>query len=134
QQGRPGAVPREDPFGQLLEHLGRALGAQGRLRAGHHHDPGQPLLHPGGHRPMSSLVLAVELAWWQQTVLRTIGVLAAVLLPAGTLVYVFLFKMMSFMQSRLGPMEARSEERRVGKECRARWWQEATRRKSTRRC
>jgi NADH-quinone oxidoreductase subunit H len=29
-----------------------------------------------------------------------------VLLPAGTLVYLFLFKMMSFMQSRLGPMEA----------------------------
>jgi NADH-quinone oxidoreductase subunit H len=55
---------------------------------------------------MRSLVLAIELAWWQQTVLRTIGVLAAVLLPAGTLVYVFLFKMMSFMQSRLGPMEA----------------------------
>lgn len=50
--------------------------------------------------------LAVELAWWQQTVLRTIGVLVAVLIPAGTLVYVFLFKMMSFMQSRLGPMEA----------------------------
>ena len=50
--------------------------------------------------------LAVELAWWQQTVLRTIGVLVAVLIPAGTLVYVFLFNMMSFMQSRLGPMEA----------------------------
>jgi NADH-quinone oxidoreductase subunit H len=32
--------------------------------------------------------------------------LAAVLLPAGTIVYLFLFKMMSFMQSRLGPMEA----------------------------
>jgi NADH-quinone oxidoreductase subunit H len=30
----------------------------------------------------------------------------AVLLPASALVYVFLFKMMSFMQSRLGPMEA----------------------------
>src|SRR5213079_751832 len=29
-----------------------------------------------------------------------------VLLPAGTFVYVFLFKMVSFMQSRLGPMEA----------------------------
>jgi len=29
-----------------------------------------------------------------------------VLLPAGTIVYLFLFKMMSFMQSRLGPMEA----------------------------
>jgi NADH-quinone oxidoreductase subunit H len=50
--------------------------------------------------------LAVELAYWQQTVLRSVGVLVAVLLPAGTLVYVFLFKMMSFMQSRLGPMEA----------------------------
>jgi len=51
-------------------------------------------------------VLGVELAYWQQTVLRTVGVLAAVLLPAGTFVYVFLFKMVSFMQSRLGPMEA----------------------------
>ena len=54
---------------------------------------------------MSSL-MAVELAYWQQTILRSVGVLVAVLLPAGTLVYVFLFKMMSFMQSRLGPMEA----------------------------
>ena len=32
--------------------------------------------------------------------------LAAVLLPSGTIVYLYLFKMMSFMQSRLGPMEA----------------------------
>jgi NADH-quinone oxidoreductase subunit H len=55
---------------------------------------------------MSAVTVALELAWWQQTVLRTVGVLVAVLLPAGTLVYVFLFKMMSFMQSRLGPMEA----------------------------
>jgi NADH-quinone oxidoreductase subunit H len=55
---------------------------------------------------MSAVAVALELAWWQQTVLRTVGVLVAVLLPAGTLVYVFLFKMMSFMQSRLGPMEA----------------------------
>ncbi|HET6772838.1 MAG TPA: NADH-quinone oxidoreductase subunit NuoH [Acidimicrobiales bacterium] len=55
---------------------------------------------------MSAATVALELAYWQQTVLRTVGVLVAVLLPAGTLVYVFLFKMMSFMQSRLGPMEA----------------------------
>lgn len=53
-----------------------------------------------------SVVLGLELAYWQQTVLRSIGVLVAVLLPAGTFVYVFLFKMVSFMQSRLGPMEA----------------------------
>ena len=51
------------------------------------------------------MVLA-EMAYWQSTLLRVVGVLAAVLLPAGTFVYVFLFKMMSFMQSRLGPMEA----------------------------
>jgi NADH-quinone oxidoreductase subunit H len=53
-----------------------------------------------------NIVAEIDLAYWQQTVLRSVGVLVAVLLPAGTLVYVFLFKMMSFMQSRLGPMEA----------------------------
>jgi NADH-quinone oxidoreductase subunit H len=47
-----------------------------------------------------------ELAYWQQTALRVVGVLAAVLLPAGTFVYVYLFKMVSHLQSRLGPMEA----------------------------
>ena len=46
------------------------------------------------------------LPYWEQTIIRVVLVLAAVLLPAGTFVYVFLFKMMSFMQSRLGPMEA----------------------------
>ena len=51
-------------------------------------------------------MIGVELAYWQQELLRTLGVLVAVILPAGGFVYVFLFKMMSFMQSRLGPMEA----------------------------
>jgi NADH-quinone oxidoreductase subunit H len=50
--------------------------------------------------------LAVELAYWQETIVKVVGVLLAVILPAGALVYVFLFKMMSFMQSRLGPNEA----------------------------
>jgi NADH-quinone oxidoreductase subunit H len=50
--------------------------------------------------------LAVEIPYWGQSLLRVLGGLVAVLLPAGTIVYVFLFKMMSFMQSRLGPMEA----------------------------
>jgi NADH-quinone oxidoreductase subunit H len=45
-------------------------------------------------------------AYWQESLLRVLGVTVAVLLPAGTFVYLFLFKMMSFMQSRLGPMEA----------------------------
>jgi NADH-quinone oxidoreductase subunit H len=53
-----------------------------------------------------SSVLAADLAYWQESVLRCIGVLVAVLLPAGAFVYVFLFKIVSFMQSRLGPNEA----------------------------
>jgi NADH-quinone oxidoreductase subunit H len=52
------------------------------------------------------MVLAIHLAYWQQTILRSIGVLLCVLLPAGAFVNLFLFKMSSFMQSRLGPMEA----------------------------
>src|ERR671912_2516834 len=50
--------------------------------------------------------LAVEIPYWGQSLLRVLGGIVAVLIPAGTIVYVFLFKMMSFMQSRLGPMEA----------------------------
>ncbi len=55
---------------------------------------------------MISSLLAIEIPYWGQSVLRVLGGLVAVLLPAGTIVYLFLFKMMSFMQSRLGPMEA----------------------------
>ena len=55
---------------------------------------------------MNTVVTAVELAYWQQTAIRSVAALVAVLIPAGTLVYLYLFKMMSFMQSRLGPMEA----------------------------
>ena len=51
-------------------------------------------------------MIAIHLAYWQQSILRSVGVLAAVLLPAGAFVNLFLFKMVSFMQSRLGPMEA----------------------------
>jgi NADH-quinone oxidoreductase subunit H len=55
---------------------------------------------------MISSVLATEVPYWGQSLLRVLGGIVAVLIPAGTIVYVFLFKMMSFMQSRLGPMEA----------------------------
>jgi NADH-quinone oxidoreductase subunit H len=53
-----------------------------------------------------SVTYGIEMAYWQQSIVRSLAVLAAVLLPAGTFVYVFLFKMVSFMQNRLGPMEA----------------------------
>ncbi|MEY3618402.1 MAG: NADH-quinone oxidoreductase subunit, partial [Actinomycetota bacterium] len=55
---------------------------------------------------MNAAMLAADLPYWAQALLRVLGGVVAVLLPAGTIVYVFLFKMMSFMQSRLGPMEA----------------------------
>lgn len=51
-------------------------------------------------------MLSVEIPYWGQTTFRVVGGLLAVLLPAGGLVYIYLFKLMSFVQSRLGPMEA----------------------------
>ena len=50
--------------------------------------------------------MILGLSYWAVSLVRVLGVIAAVLLPAGTFVYVYLFKMVSFMQSRLGPMEA----------------------------
>ena len=55
---------------------------------------------------MNAALLASDLPYWVQSIFRVVGGLVAVLLPAGTIVYLYLFKMMSFMQSRLGPMEA----------------------------
>jgi NADH-quinone oxidoreductase subunit H len=55
---------------------------------------------------MIQSLFSVVVPYWGQSLLRVLGGLVAVLLPAGTIVYLFLFKMMSFMQSRLGPMEA----------------------------
>ncbi len=45
-------------------------------------------------------------AYWSQSVLRSVGILVVVLLPAGAFVQAYLFKMISWMQNRLGPMEA----------------------------
>ncbi len=55
---------------------------------------------------MTASHIFAELAYWQQTGIRVAVGLAAVLLVAGALVYMHLFKAVSFMQSRLGPMEA----------------------------
>ena len=55
---------------------------------------------------MTASLLAVDLPYWAQSMFRVLGGTVAVLLAAGSIVYLFLFKMMSFMQSRLGPMEA----------------------------
>ena len=41
--------------------------------------------------------MLANLAYWQSSIIRVVLVLVAVLIPAGTFVYVFLFKMMSFM-------------------------------------
>jgi NADH-quinone oxidoreductase subunit H len=51
-------------------------------------------------------VLAITLPYWAETAIKVAIIL--VVIPAGALIlgYVFLLKMMSHMQSRLGPMEA----------------------------
>ncbi len=51
-------------------------------------------------------MLGLELAYWQQTIIRVLAGVAALLLLTGGVVYLYLFKFVSFMQSRLGPMEA----------------------------
>jgi NADH-quinone oxidoreductase subunit H len=51
-------------------------------------------------------MVAIELAYWQETVIK--GLVVAVLVPTTALILgiVFLFKVMSWMQSRMGPQEA----------------------------
>ena len=51
-------------------------------------------------------VLAVDLAYWQETVIKVLIVAALVPTTALILGIVFLFKVMSWMQSRMGPQEA----------------------------
>ncbi len=55
---------------------------------------------------MTSSLLAIDLAYWQVTTIKVVIVLSFIPLSALILGYVFLLKMMSHMQSRLGPMEA----------------------------
>lgn len=55
---------------------------------------------------MTGVLTAFELAYWQQTTIRLLAGLVAILLLTGGVVYLYLFKFVSFMQSRLGPMEA----------------------------
>src|SRR5690606_14713151 len=105
-EGRPDALPPQDPLRELQQRVHHAVAAARRVRAGHHHDPRVPLLHPGGHRPMTPTILGLELAYWQETTIRVLLGLAALLLLTGGVVYLYLFKFVSFMQSRLGPMEA----------------------------
>jgi NADH-quinone oxidoreductase subunit H len=51
-------------------------------------------------------MLAIALSYWQLTLIKTVVVLAIIPFGALLLGYVFLMKMMSHMQSRLGPMES----------------------------
>ena len=55
---------------------------------------------------MHDAVLALEVGWGTTLAIKTIVVLMIIPLGALILGYVFLLKMMSHMQSRLGPMEA----------------------------
>src|ERR1700674_5303872 len=49
---------------------------------------------------------ALDLAYWQSSLIKVLLVLIAVPTATALIVQTFLFKMMAHMQSRLGPMEA----------------------------
>ena len=51
-------------------------------------------------------MLAFTLAYWEQSIIKTVAVLTIFTVGAILLGYTFLMKMMSHMQSRLGPMES----------------------------
>ena len=55
---------------------------------------------------MIALVAAVHMPYWLETVIKVVVVLGVIPMMALMLGYVFLMKMMSHMQSRLGPMDA----------------------------
>ncbi len=55
---------------------------------------------------LAGTFLGIHAAYWNIAVLKTVVILAAALTGAGTFVYVYLFKMVSHLQSRLGPMES----------------------------
>ena len=48
----------------------------------------------------------IHLAYWQETLIKVVLVLVAVPTATAIIVQTFLFKVMAYMQSRLGPMEA----------------------------
>ena len=52
------------------------------------------------------IAFLAEVPYTATSAIRAVAIILAVLIPAGTTVYLYLFKMVSFMQSRLGPMEA----------------------------
>lgn len=52
------------------------------------------------------MMLGLELAYWQITTIKLVAAVVVVPTLAALAVYLFLFKLVSFMQSRLGPMEA----------------------------
>src|SRR5262249_32292078 len=103
-EGRDGPVPREDPFRVVLERVDPAVAVARCVRPRRDHDPRQPLLHSRRHRPVTSL-LAVDITWGATLTIKTLIVLAIVPATALILGYTFLLKMMSHMQSRLGPMD-----------------------------
>lgn len=51
------------------------------------------------------MILGIDLAYWQETGIKLAVVLGVIPVASLILVYLYLFKMMAHMQSRLGPMD-----------------------------
>ena len=109
QQGRPRTVPGEDPLGQLQQRLDPAVGARRACTSPTSSRSWPPSTSSSGTstgehaahdvRRRACLLAADDPPGHRRAPRRA-------RCPPGTFVYVFLFKMVSFMQSRLGPMEA----------------------------
>jgi NADH-quinone oxidoreductase subunit H len=52
------------------------------------------------------MLAALNIPYWGQTLIKTVAIMVIIPTGALVLVYLYLFKMVSFLQSRLGPMEA----------------------------
>ena len=88
----------------VQQRVDPAVDAARRVRPRHRHDPREPLLHPRGHRPVTHCSRST-VGWGTTLAIKTLIVLGVVPLTALILGYIFLLKMMSHMQSRLGPMD-----------------------------
>ena len=55
---------------------------------------------------LSGTFIGLHAAYWNVTLLKLLLGVGLALVGAGTFVYVYLFKMVSHLQSRLGPMES----------------------------
>ena len=105
-EGRDRPVPGEDPLGVVQQRVDPALAAARRVRSRRHHDPRRASTSSSGTSTGEpSRARARDRLGHDARDQDARSCSAIVPLAALILGYVFLLKMMSHMQSRLGPMD-----------------------------